>query len=134
MPLFNVGKALDRSWLSGTWRLMLLKGTWTPDIDARFVSDVVAFEAVGDNYARKDVTGRFVDVSDHADHLADNLAWPALTCADFRYAVLYQLGTGDADSVLLNYLDLGPQDVTTTNVVIQWNGGTPNGVVFRGQS
>jgi hypothetical protein len=135
--MFNYGKALDRSWIVGTWRVLLLKGTWAPDIDVQFVSDLVpaTFESTGAGYVRKTLAGQTITVdlaADRADHYADNLTWTALTCADFRYAVVYLFGTVDGDSVLHSYYDFGAQAVVALDFVLKWNAAVANGVVFRG--
>lgn len=135
--MFNYGKALDRSWIAGTWRVLLLKGTWTPDIDVQYVSDLVpaTFESTGVGYVRKTLAGQTITVdtgADRADHYADNLTWTTLTCADFRYAAVYLFGTVDADSVLHSYYDFGAQAVTALDFILKWNAAATNGVVFRG--
>lgn len=139
LPFFDYGKQLNRSWTSGTWRVMLLKGTWTPDVTQQFVSGVVASEASGTNYARQDLAGQAiaVDTSGHvANHSANNTSFGTagspLTCSDFRYAVIYQFTTNDAASVLLCYFDLGAQAVTSMVVTLAWNGGASSGTVFQG--
>lgn len=135
MPMFDYGKALDRSWLSGTWRCLLLKDTWVPDVTANFVSNVSADEAAGAGYVRKTLAVQTITVDivlHRADHYADNLTWTALTCPDFRYAVIYLFGTVDADSVLHSYYDFAAQAVTALDFTIKWNGAASNGVVFRG--
>jgi hypothetical protein len=135
--MFDYGKALNRSWLTGTWRTLLLKGTWTPDVTAQFVSTLVpaTFEATGTGYARKTLASQTINVdtvNHRADHDAAILTWTALTCTDFRYAVVYLFGTTDADSVLHSYYDFGAQAVTALDFILKWNGGTATGTVFRG--
>lgn len=137
MPLFNYGKALNKSWISGTWKVALFKGTWTPDIDQQFVSGLVpaTYESTGTNYARKTLATQAIvvdTVNDRVDHNADNLTWSNLTSSDFRYAVVYLFVTVDADSINHSYYDFGAQAVTALDFVLKWNGGTTNGTVFRG--
>lgn len=138
MPMFNYGKALNRSWIAGTWRVLLLKGTWTPDIDAQFVSSLVpaTFElpATG-NYVRKTLATQTITVdlvNDRVDHDAAILSWAALTSVDFRYAAVYLFGTVDGDSVLHSYYDFAQQAVTALDFILKWNGGAVTGTVFRG--
>ena len=135
--MFNYGKGLNKSWIAGTWKVLLLKGTWTPDIDVNFVSGLVpaTFESTGVGYVRKTLTTQtaVVDlVNDRFDHNADNLTWSTLTCTDFRYAVVYLFGTVDGDSILHSYYDFGAQSVTALDFIIKWNGAATNGSVFRG--
>lgn len=135
MPMMNYGKGLNKSWIAGTWRVLLLKGTWAPDIDLNFVSDVSADESAGAGYVRKTLSGQtaVVDLlNDRFDHNADNLTWTALTCSDFRYAMVYYFGTVDADSILHSYYDFAQQNVTALDFIIKWNGAASNGSVFRG--
>lgn len=137
MPMFNYGKALNRSWIAGTWRTLLLKGTWTPDIDAQFVSSLVpaTFESTGSGYVRKTLAGQAISVdltNNWVDHDATILTWSALTCADFRYAAVYLFGTVDGDSVLHSYYDFAQQAVTAMDFLLKWNGAAATGTVFRG--
>ncbi len=137
MPMFNYGKALNRSWISGTWQVLLLKGTWTPDIDLQFVSSLVpaTYEVTGTGYVRKTLAGQIITVdlvNNWVDHDANSLTWTALTTTDMRYAVVYLFGTVDADSVLHSYYDFGAQAVTVTDFTIQWNSTVTAGTVFRG--
>lgn len=138
MPMYNRGKVQNASfdWDDGaqTFRVLLVTSSYTPNVDHDFVSDVVANEATGTGYVRKDVTGRSVtidDTNDRADHDANNITWTALTSA-FRYAIVYRLVTNDADSPVLCYFDLGAQSVTAQDFTIKWNGGASSGTVFRG--
>ena len=135
MPMFDYGKALNRSWVAGTWQVLLLKGTWVPNITLEYVSQVAPSEAAGTNYSRKNLAGQSitVDTVNHrADHYADSVTWTTLTCSDFRYAAVYLFGTSDADSVLHSYYDLSQRNVTNTTVIVDWNGSPANGIVFRG--
>jgi len=137
MAMFDYGKALNRSWLAGTWQVLLLKGTWTPDVTVQYVAGLVpgTYEATGTGYARKTLTTQTITVDTalhRADHYADNLTWTALTCTDFRYAVVYLLNTTDANSVVHSYYDFAQQAVTALDFTIKWNGAVSNGVVFRG--
>jgi len=139
LPFFDYGKQLNRSWTSGTWRVLLLKGTWTPDVTLQFVSQLSASESSGTNYARQTLTGQAiaVDTGAHvANHSANNAVFGSvgspLTSSDVRYAVVYQFGTNDADSVLLCYFDLGQQAFTSVVFTVAWNGGASSGTVFQG--
>lgn len=135
MPMFNYGKPLDKSWIAGTWQVMLLDAAWTPDIDLEFVADVVANEATGTNYARMTLAGQSITVdlaNDWANHDADIVTWALLTCASFQYAVVFYFVTDDSDSVLHSYYDFGPQAVTALDFILKWNGASVNGTVFRG--
>lgn len=138
MPAYNRAKKQDGSfdWDDGaqTFRVLLVTSSYTPNLDHDFVSDVVANEATGTGYVRKDVTGRAVvldDTNDRADHDASNITWTALT-STFRYAVLFRLVTVDGDSPVLHYFDLGAQSLTAQDFTIKWNGGASAGTVFRG--
>ncbi len=137
MPLFNVGKALTRSWTSGTWKAMLLKGTWTPDVEDRFVADLVAHEVAGGatNYVRKTLTGQAVvinDTDDRAEHDADTITWSNLIVPDFRFVVIYSEVLTDADHLLHSYHDVLQQAANAVDFVQRWNAGVLNGTVFRG--
>ena len=136
MTIYNQGKALNRDWTTGTWRVMLLTSAYSPNIDQDFVSDIVGNEVStsGTGYSRQTLTGQAVvvdDTNDRVDHNANNTSWAALTCS-FRYAVIYKFGTVDGDSVLHSYIDLGAQSLTALPFTIQWNGGASAGTVFRG--
>jgi hypothetical protein len=134
MTFYNRGKAKGASdWTAGTWRVLLVTGAYVPNPDHNFVSDVVASEATGAGYARKDVIGRAsaIDyVNDKVDFTASTVSWASLA-SSFRYAILYKLGTVDGDSELHSYYDLQPQNLSASPYEIRWNYGVLSGVVFR---
>ena len=132
--MYNRAKQHLRNWSAGTWRIMLVTSSYTPDPDHDFVNDVVANEASGSGYARQDVVGRSVvinDASDRAEHNADNQTWASLT-STFRYAIIYFSVTSDADHELQRCIDLGAQSLTAVPFTIQWDGGASSGTVYRG--
>lgn len=138
MPAYNRAKKQDGSfdWDDGsqTFRLLLVTSSYTPNPDHDFVSDVVANEATGTGYVRKDVTGRSVtidDANDRVDHDANNVTWTTLTSV-FRYAILFRNVTNDADSPVLYWFDLGAQNLTASDFNLKWNNGATSGTVFRG--
>jgi len=138
MPMYNRAKARDATfdWSAGgqTFRVLLVTSSYAPNVDHDFVSDVVANEIAGGGYVRKDVTTRTVtydDANDRVDHNGDNITWTALTNT-FRYAIVYRFVTVDADSTLIEYVDLGAQSLTAQDFTIKWNAAASNGTVFRG--
>lgn len=134
MTIYNRGKALDKNWVTDTFRVMLLTSAYTPNVDHDFVADVVANETSGSGYSRQTLANKAIvidDTNDRADHNADTVTWAALTAA-FRYAVVYKFVTNDADSILHEYVDLGAQSLTALPFSIQWNAGVTSGTVLRG--
>lgn len=126
MPLYNQGKSPAVNDLTnGTFKVLLVTSSYTPNVDHDFVSDVVANEATGTGYSRKTIASASItidDTNDRVDVTAANLSWTGLTSA-FRYAILYKEITNDAASPVIAYFDLGAQSVTATDVNCNWSGG-----------
>ncbi len=136
MTMYNRGKRMKRDWTEASkWKLLLVTTSYTPNVDHDTVDDADANEATGTGYSRKTLTGCahvVDDTNDRVDHDADNVAYTALT-STFRYAILYyDPGTGDANTELHSYYDLGPQTLTAQDFTIKWNNGASAGTVFRG--
>lgn len=134
MPLYNIAKRHRRDWAGGTYRVMLLTSSYTPNVDHDFVADIVANEATGSGYTRQDLANKSASIDDtnnRADHDADNVTWASLT-SSFRYAVVFFVVSSDADHELLLYEDLGAQSLTAAPFTIAWNNGATSGTVYRG--
>lgn len=136
MTMYNRGKRMKRDWTEASkWKVLLVTSSYTPNIDHDTVSDVVANEATGTGYSRKTLANAAItvdDTNDRVDHDADNVTWSGLTSA-FQYAVLfYDPGTGDGNTELHSYYDLGAQSLTGNEFTLKWDGGTSSGTVFRG--
>lgn len=137
MPLFNPGKALNKNWTTPgvglTWKFLLLKGIWTPDVTLSFVSDLVTAtnELSGGNYSRQAISTQTIAIDNgtgRANHLCANPSWANLTAADVRYLVAYQDSGSDASSPLHSYYDLGANAVTAATFTPQ----IPSGILFYG--
>ncbi len=134
MGMYNRGKKFGKAdWEAGTWRVLLVTSSYTPNADHDFVSDVVANEASGAGYSRKDLTTRTAtvdDTNDRVDYTADKVLWATLTAA-FKYAIVYKFGSNDGDSELHSWYDLGAQSLTALPFDIKWNGIDGVGALVR---
>jgi hypothetical protein len=122
-------------WTSGTWRVLLVNATYSPNIDTHVFVSAVTNELAGGTYVRKDLAGQAVAVdnaNDRADYKADNVTWTALAAggATAAAAVVYKFVTNDADSILIAYVDF--PDVVTNgfDLTVKWDGAASNGRVF----
>lgn len=126
-------KISEISWVGASVKLMLVKSTYTLDIDAHSTLDdlnIGLIEVIGDGYARKTVTGKDItrdDALDVSNYTADNLTWENSTITA-RGAILYN-DTGVAStSTLIAYLDfVGDKASNSGDFIIQWH----NDGVFR---
>lgn len=135
MAFFTVGKALDKSWTAPggglTWRFLLLKGIWVPDVAAAVVDDLVPAtnELSGGNYSRQAIAGQAISFAGgNARHTCSNPSWANLTAADVRYLVAF-LDTGsDATAALHSYYDIGAQSISAAT----FNPQIASGILFLG--
>lgn len=124
--VYNTGKSPANADLTnGTFKVMLLTSSYTPDVDHATVSAIVANEATGTGYVRKTLASPTLTVdntNDRVDLGGANMTWTGLT-STFRYAVLFKFITNDAASIPVAYFDLGAQSLTAQDFSINWTGG-----------
>lgn len=136
--LYTRGKAViggANGWLAGTYKVMLVQGSYTPDPNNHhFVSDVTG-ELSGGGYARQILSGYTIsedDVNGRADYIANNPTFTALSSTQtYRWAIVFRFGTTDADSELVCALDAG--SISLVNVIshtLQWDGQSTAGRVY----
>ncbi len=107
---------------TNTIKCILLQGSsglapYTPSLAHEFLSDIIANEIVlpttgyvtkGGTIAGATITSKKFDAND--------IAWTITGTMTAAYAVLYKVGTTDADSPLICMLDLGGEQTTTDGV------------------
>lgn len=125
-------------WASGaqTFRCLLTTGGYVPDPDHNFVSDVTN-ELAGGGYARQDIAGRTVtedDANDRADFKGNATSFTGLSSVQtFRWVVVYKFVTVDADSILIEALDMGAAGINLTGltaITLRWDADPVNGRLF----
>jgi len=115
---FNEGKRriLDGSinLQSDTIKMMIILGTYSPDPDHKYISEISAYELSGTGYTggfggsgRKITTNKVFAKdtgSDFASFTADRMVWSPLTLAgEVSTALLVKEVTSDADSYLISW-------------------------------
>ena len=115
-------------WDDSTIKAMLVKDTYTPDKDHKFVADVTpASNELSDaSYSRKTLQNKTVtqdDVNDVAKVDSDDLTWTAINAGTAAGMVIYKENTGDADNVLIAYINDGGFPVTTNggDLIMEFN-------------
>lgn len=133
----NAKKALNANdWTAGTWRVLLVDASYTPNIDTHVFVSAVTGELTGGTYVRKTLATQSVSVdnaTDRANYLADNVTWSALAAggATAAGAVVYKFVTNDADSILFAYVDFADTATNGNDFTVKWDGQASNGAVMR---
>jgi hypothetical protein len=126
----------DIDWLADTIRIMLLKSSFTPDLDADiFVADVSADELGVAGYARITLANKFStkdNANNRTDYGADNPVWAALAAGEtIGWAVVFKLVTNDADSPVICVLDGADVATNGGQITLRFNGTAVSGIAFR---
>jgi len=120
------GLLIARLWTPQDMRVMLMKATYTPNIDAHLrYADVSAQElAAGGGYTvgGKSLTGKSVSYDAAADEynlLAADLSWGPGATFQTRYGIILEKGT--TDEFLWALLDFGAlQDISNGTFLLDW--------------
>lgn len=126
----------DVDWLVDTIRVMLMKSSFTPDLDVNiFVADISADELSVSGYARQTLANKFStkdNANNRTDYGADNPVFTSLAAGQtVGWAVIFKLVTNDADSPVICVLD--GTDVATNGgtITLRFNGTAGSGITFR---
>ena len=120
------GLLIARYWVPQDMTVMLMKNTYTPNIDTQLrYTDVSAQELVaggGYTVGGKSLTGKSTAYDSAADEynlLAADLSWGPGATFQTRYGVLYENGT--TDEFLWALLDFGGlQDIQNGTFLLDW--------------
>jgi hypothetical protein len=120
------GGLIARLWTTQDMKVMLMKATFTPNIDTQLrYADISAQElAAGGGYtvAGKSLTGKSTSYDAAADEynlVAADLSWGPGATFQTRYGVIYEDGT--TDEFLWALLDFGAlQDIQNGTFLLDW--------------
>jgi hypothetical protein len=120
------GNLIARLWTPQDMRVILMKPTYTPDIDANLrYADVNAQEIAtggGYNAGGKSLTGKSVSYDAAANEynlLAGDLSWGPGATFQTRYGIVFEFDT--TDKFLWALLDFGAlQDITNGTFLLDW--------------
>lgn len=137
---YNKGKTIlggAADWTAGgqTYKVLLTTGTYTPNADDDFVSNVTN-ELSGGGYARATISNRSASedtAGDKGDFKADNTTFSGLSSTQtVRWVVVFKdNGGADTANELICAIDLTSVNLTgLTDWTIKWDGQATNGRVF----
>ncbi len=138
--VYNTFKDLQGvNWSAGAdsdYKVMLVTSSYTPDPDHLHpnASGLAANEITGGSYARQNVGTRTKAVDNATDagtHSAANPTFTALVAAQPRYAIVYQVVTGDTDHILVCWIDIGASLNITGDMMVKYNSGASSGILFQ---
>lgn len=123
--------ALGAAWSSGTYKAMLLRPSYVPDVADGAVSALTAYEITGTGYtggyggsgrktlASKTVTA--VPASDEVRYDAADLTWTALDAGVVGWvAVIAEAGGSDATSTVLAVLSVPATLTDGSDFPVEW--------------
>ena len=116
-----------------TFKILLVNASYVPDIDTHVYVSSVTNELTGGNYVRKTLTtlSAVTDLAgDKCDYKADNVTWTAINAGTAAAAVLFLMGTNDADSQLIAYIDFTDTVTNGGDFTLKWDGQVSNGRLF----
>lgn len=127
------------NWLTATLKVLLLDGDYVPNPDTDFVSAINGDELNGAGYtpgfagsgrkalANPTVTRR--DGEDRAVASADPLTWTGLNAGTAAFAVIYIVGTSDADSLIVASVDVPNTATIGTSFAVNWAAIADGGIL-----
>lgn len=127
-------------WESGSFKVLLVAPAYTPDPDHNFVSQLSANELSGTGYqagfsgtGRQALAGMSVtqdDTNNRAEATATPTLFSGINAGTIGYAVIYKVGTSDADSIIIATIDVPDTTTNGTDITINWLVAASGGIFY----